>query len=100
MRTLERRDLQRLKDTFQRATKTDRFLIRQELLNVMIKHGEATDNSTHLATRMTAREVQNLEHLAEVYDTTVAEIVRSAVRHYVADELSKRPKPHRTQEDA
>ncbi len=97
--TLDRHDIRRLRERFQRATKIDRYVIKQELTAVMVKHGEATDNSTAACTRLPRATIATLDRLATEYDTTASALIRESVLWCLEHGLYTRRTPTRAEEE-
>jgi hypothetical protein len=98
-RTLTDDQVRRIRKTIREGTKTDRYIIKQDLLAVQVANGEATDNSTHIGARIARHEREQLERFAKSHGTYPSELVREAVRYAIKNDLFSQWHPHRTDED-
>jgi hypothetical protein len=78
---------------FCNATKSDRARVKKMLNDVMVEIREATNNETHIGTRVSRDIVTFLNDASSQYSTTPAALIRDAVTHYIQHELPKRTAP-------
>ena len=99
VQTMDRRELETLRNRFENASRVDRFQVKKMLNEIMVTAHEATDNSTTMSTRIPRDLVTMLTSSAEIYNTTRASLLRDAVLFYVKNELPHRPTPHRPEDE-
>lgn len=87
-RRLSRAQLRQLRDLIRAGSKTDRYIIKKEVIAYQVRQKETTDNSTHCNTRLSRRTVSTLEHIADTYDdVTVSQLIREAVEYAISRNL-------------
>jgi len=91
--TMDDIELGELRRRFCNATKSDRARVKKMLNDVMVEIREATNNETHIGTRVSRDIVTFLNDASSQYSTTPAALIRDAVTHYIQHELPKRTAP-------
>jgi len=97
--TMDRRELETLRNRFENASRMDRFQVKKMLSEIVVTAHAATDNSTMLGTRIPRDLVTMLTSSAELFNTTRSRLIRDAILFYVQNELPHRPTPHRPEDE-
>jgi hypothetical protein len=97
--TIDDGELGELRQRFCNATKLDRSRVKKMLNALMIEIREATNNETHIGTRVSRDVVTFLNDASSQHATSVSALIRDAVVFYIKHELSKRVAPQHADED-